>query len=92
MSSLELALSLLYFILGCVASYLVFRDQTKKAKDVWHPGKRSLGPVRWAAIVFITGGLAIGIYWFVVYHEAFLRLVEEQRKDSNERYRKENGA
>ena len=81
---LNYAFALFYLILGCIAAYLVYRDRKSKAENIWHPGKRSLGPLRWALIMLLTGGLAIGLYWFLMYQKTFLQLAEASRKSGNQ--------
>ncbi|HSH96557.1 MAG TPA: hypothetical protein VK968_20580, partial [Roseimicrobium sp.] len=66
------------------AAYHVYRDRKSKEENIWHPGKRSLGPARWAFIMLLTGGLAIGVYWFIMYQKTFLQLAEASRKAASQ--------
>lgn len=62
-----------------IASVLVMRDRSKIENTIGTDYKLTLGPVRWALIVFFTGGFGLALYWFVTYHPLLLtKLVDEK--------------
>jgi len=66
-------------IVSAVASILVLRDREKIQNTLGTDYKLTLGPVRWAFIVFFTGGLGLALYWFVTYHPFLLSKLTDEK-------------
>jgi len=70
-----------FFVAFYTAKY-VKRDREKIQTSIGHPGELTLGPWRWALITFFSGGLGLGLYWFVTYQNAFVELLKQRKNGS----------
>ena len=62
-------------------AYLVKKDREKLQNTPGAEAILTLGPLRWAFIVLLTGVLGLALYWFQTYHPVVVRKYFTQNKE-----------
>ncbi len=75
------ALGVVHLSVAIYLAYLVKMDREKIQNTIGTEVILTLGPLRWGAIVFLTGGLGLALYWFQTYHPVVLKKYFTQKKE-----------